>query len=111
MFIQLLTEKKKIHEFVQNCLYTIQFWFLLFGPAVPVIANKYRLVHNGAIGTTRKPKVTEQTHSNHMSNILLVQAMMEDPTNFIQETDVSLVFLPLVQSATQLYYPTEVVYG
>ena len=46
-----------------------------------------------------------------MSNILLVQAMMEDPTNFIQETDVSLVFLPLVQSATQLYYPTEVVYG
>ena len=45
-------------------------------------------------GTTGKPKGVELIHSNTVSNIFGVRAMVDNPKEFIRESDRSLAFLP-----------------
>lgn len=62
----------------------------------PTPADLANLIYTS--GTTGKPKGVELTHNNHVSNINLVRAMVDDPTDFIRESDVSLAFLPWAHS-------------
>lgn len=53
-------------------------------------------------GTTGKPKGVELTHNNIVSNIKAgVRTMVEDPRNFIHESDRTLAFLPWAHSYGQ----------
>ncbi len=53
-------------------------------------------------GTTGKPKGVELTHNNIVSNIKAgVRTMVEDPHNFIHESDRTLAFLPWAHSYGQ----------
>lgn len=52
-------------------------------------------------GTTGKPKGVELIHSNTVSNVFGVRGMVEDPKDFIRESDRSLAFLPWAHSYGQ----------
>lgn len=53
-------------------------------------------------GTTGKPKGVELTHDNIVSNVKAgVRTMVEDPQNFIHESDRTLAFLPWAHSYGQ----------
>ena len=52
-------------------------------------------------GTTGKPKGVELLHSNSTSNVLGVRHMVDDPHDFVRQTDRSLAFLPWAHSYGQ----------
>jgi long-chain acyl-CoA synthetase len=53
-------------------------------------------------GTTGKPKGVELTHHNLTSNVKsAVRTMVEDPSDFVRQNDVSLAFLPWAHSYGQ----------
>jgi len=52
-------------------------------------------------GTTGKPKGVELLHSNSATNVLGVRHMVDDPHDFIRQTDRSLAFLPWAHSYGQ----------
>ena len=73
------------------------------GSAAPIAApapdDLANLVYTS--GTTGQPKGVELLHSNSASNVLGVRHMVDDPRDFIRETDVSLAFLPWAHSYGQ----------
>ena len=52
-------------------------------------------------GTTGKPKGVELLHSNSVSNVYGVRHMVDDPHDFVRQTDRSLAFLPWAHSYGQ----------
>ena len=63
-----------------------------------VLTNTVQLL----TGTTGKPKGVELTHENFASNVkAAARTMVEDPKEFILESDVSLAFLPWAHSYGQ----------